>query len=243
MASRGTAMVTGAGSGIGQAAAEALAACGFEVILASLEPEPPPLSTRMRYVQIDIADLRQHAKLLESESKPACLVNCAGVTSLVRGDMLELTPESFDRSVGINLRGTFFLTQSVARLMLADRDARPTRSIITVGSLNAEVVGETRADYCITKAGLAMMTKLFAARLGTSGIAVYEVRPGIVRTPMTAPAAERYDHYIAEGGIPMNRWGEPADIAAVIATLARGDIPYTTGIAIDVAGGMQLHRI
>jgi NAD(P)-dependent dehydrogenase (short-subunit alcohol dehydrogenase family) len=158
--------------------------------------------------------------------------------------MLDLTPESFDRAVGVNLRGTFFLTQAAARHMLtAPTPEGPPRSIITVGSANAEIVGENRADYCMTKAALAMMSKLFASRLAGNGIAVYEVRPGIIRTAMTAPAASRYDAFIADGGVPMARWGEPADVAAAIAALARGEIPYATGIAIDIAGGMQLHRI
>jgi NAD(P)-dependent dehydrogenase (short-subunit alcohol dehydrogenase family) len=159
--------------------------------------------------------------------------------------LLDLQPESFDRAVAINLRGTFFLTQSVARRLLRDaaKDAASKRSIITVSSANAEIVGENRGDYCITKAGLTMMTKLFASRLAAAGIAVFEVRPGIIATRMTEPAADRYNNFIETGGVPMGRWGEPEDVAKAIATLARGDIPFATGIHVDVGGGLQIHRV
>ena len=170
-----------------------------------------------------------------------CLVNNAGVTSHVRGDVLDLAPDSFDHVMAVNLRGTFFLTQAVARRMAA-RPTKAFRSIVTIGSANAEIVGENRADYCMSKAALAMMSKIFAARLAPLGIAVFEVRPGIIRTAMTAPAAERYDGFIAAGGVPMGRWGEPADIAAAVAALARGNI-LPTGIAVDVGGGLNLHRL
>ena len=238
---RGTALVTGAGSGIGQATAYALAEQGFAVVMVSLEPAPSSVPDRARYVQADIADLDVHAGLLEAAGPLTCLVNSAGVTSLVRGDVLELTPESFDRVMSVNLRGTFFLSQAVARQMLAQPGEG--RSIVSVGSVNAEIVGETRGDYCMSKAGLAMMTKLLASRLGSAGIAVYEVRPGIIRTPMTSAATSRYDALIAAGGIPLARWGEPVDVARAICTLACNGFPYTTGVSIEVAGGLQLHRV
>jgi NAD(P)-dependent dehydrogenase (short-subunit alcohol dehydrogenase family) len=144
--------------------------------------------------------------------------------------------------MAVNLRGTFFLTQAVARRM-ASRRSDTFRSIVTIGSANAEIVGENRADYCMSKAALAMMSKLFAARLAPLGISVFEIRPGIIRTAMTAPATQRYDGFIAAGGVPAGRWGEPSDVGATVATLARGDIPYATGIAVDVGGGLQLHRL
>ena len=241
MIQRGTALVTGAGSGIGQATAFALAAHGFDIVMASLEPAPASLPDRARYVQVDIADLTANAELLETAGPLTCLVNCAGVTSLVRGDVLELTPESFDRVMSVNLRGTFFLSQAVARQMLSQ--AGEGRSIVSVGSINAEIVGETRGDYCMSKAGLGMMTKLLASRLGPAGIAVYEVRAGIIRTPMTNPAASRYDALIDAGGVPMARWGKAADVACAISTLACNSLPYTTGVTIEVAGGLQLHRV
>jgi NAD(P)-dependent dehydrogenase (short-subunit alcohol dehydrogenase family) len=162
--------------------------------------------------------------------------------------MLELTVESFDRSIGINLRGTFFLTQAVSKRMIAAHRhlAEPAtrwRSVITISSSNAEIVGDNRADYCISKAGLAMMNKLFASRLGEYGIGVYEIRPGIIHTDMTRPATEKYDRLVAQGGVPMGRWGEPEDVASAVLSLAQGSLNYATGIALDIAGGMQLYRI
>jgi NAD(P)-dependent dehydrogenase (short-subunit alcohol dehydrogenase family) len=255
--SRGVALVTGSGGGIGHAVSTHLFAAGFDVAMADLEETQEPLSQtpdegnggRVRTYGFDLARIESHEDLLDRVEadlgRITCLVNNAGVTSLVRGDLLDLQPESFDRAVAINLRGTFFLTQSVARRLLRDaaKDAASKRSIITVSSANAEIVGENRGDYCITKAGLTMMTKLFASRLAAAGIAVFEVRPGIIATRMTEPAADRYNNFIETGGVPMGRWGEPEDVAKAIATLARGDIPFATGIHVDVGGGLQIHRV
>lgn len=215
----------------------------------------PPLEgdpDRWMALHLDLADLAGHAAVLDRIEQAwgpvECLVNNAGVTSLVRGDMLELTVESFDRSIGINLRGTFFLTQAVGKRMVAAHRqlAEPAtrwRSAITISSSNAEIVGDNRADYCISKAGLAMMNKLFASRLGEYGIGVYEIRPGIIHTDMTRPAIEKYDRLVAQGGVPMGRWGEPEDVASAVLSLAQGSLNYATGIALDIAGGMQLYRI
>ncbi|MGH7101117.1 MAG: 3-ketoacyl-ACP reductase [Acetobacteraceae bacterium] len=258
---RGVALVTGAGSGLGHATSMELLQAGFDVAMAGLDatpaeglPEAIPPGRRLRYYQFDLADIGTHAALLgavEAElGELTCLVNNAGVTSLVRGDLLEITPASFDRCVGVNLRGTFFLSQAVARRLLSyprhpyppHRDALP-RSIIIISSANAEIVGEDRGDYCISKAGLAMMTKLFASRLAAHGIAVFEIRPGIIATGMTAPASERYTRFIAAGGVPARRWGRPGDVAVAVSTLARGEIPFSTGIHVDVGGGLQIHRV
>jgi NAD(P)-dependent dehydrogenase (short-subunit alcohol dehydrogenase family) len=254
--SRGIALVTGAGAGIGLAISGRLLESGFKVAMASLEECPDCLlgernltqEEMVRYYQFDLADLGSHGELLDTVRKDlgevTCLVNNAGVSSLVRGDLLNLNPESFDRSVAVNLRGTFFLTQIVARrLILQAPDRKLTRSIITISSANAEIVGENRGDYCITKAGLAMMTKLFASRLAEAGIAVFEIRPGVIATEMTLHAAERYNQLIEAGGVPMRRWGTPDDVATVVATLARGDVPFATGIHLDVGGGLQIHRV
>jgi NAD(P)-dependent dehydrogenase (short-subunit alcohol dehydrogenase family) len=250
---RGVALVTGAGRGIGYAIAKALAARGFDVALASLEDEGPSLDPfkalgrRALYYRFDLADLDQHETLLDQVERdlgaPACLVNNAGVSSLVRGDLLDVTRESFDRCVAVNLRGTFFLTQAVAKRMLAAAPSERLRTIVTISSANVEIVGENRGDYCMTKSALAMMNKLFASRLADSGIASFEVRPGIVRTDMTAPAFERYDRFIKAGGVPMRRWTEAEEIGLAVATLACGGLPHTTGIHIDVGGGMQLYRV
>jgi 3-oxoacyl-[acyl-carrier protein] reductase len=255
---RGTALVTGAGRGIGRAIAHALAADGFDVVMASLEAaDPDPAHTaaagahgpgRVIYQSFDVAELEAHATLVTDAiarfGPLTCLVNNAGVTSLERGDMLDLSAESFDRCVAVNLRGTFFLTQAVARHLLADASAgNRYRSIITVSSVNADIVGENRADYCLTKSALTMLNKLFAMRLAAAGVGVFEIRPGIVATDMTAPAKAKYDGFIDDGGVPMRRWGMPEDIGRGVATLARGDLPYATGIHIDIGGGMQLHRV
>ena len=248
------ALVTGAAGGIGHAISQQLLDAGFHVALADIVPVPAPQADPERFitVSLDLANLSCHAKALdqiEAQLGPIdCLVNNAGVTSMVRGDMLDLTVASFDRSIGINLRGTFFLTQAVARRMAAREkqlgDGRTTwRSIVTISSSNAEIVGENRADYCISKAGLSMLNKLFASRLGENGIGVYEIRPGIIHTDMTRPATEKYDRLVADGGVPMGRWGEPDDVASAVVSLARGAMHYATGIALDIAGGMQLYRI
>ncbi|MDP3256248.1 MAG: 3-ketoacyl-ACP reductase [Bosea sp. (in: a-proteobacteria)] len=247
------AIVTGAGRGIGRAIADALVEAGFVVARVSLEAQPETgsvLAGAGAYYSCDVADLTAHAALIarvaEDLGEPDCLVNNAGVTSAQRGDLLDLTPESYDRTLNVNLRAGFFLTQAFAHRRLAKasgRDEGGAGSIIFIGSANAEIIGENRADYCISKAGVAMMAKLFAARLAAEGIAVFEVRPGVIRTDMTAPAAAKYDALLAEGGIPMGRWGEPSDIGRAVAALATGAIPYATGIHIDIGGGLHLHRV
>ena len=251
------ALVTGGARGIGAAIATSLANAGFDVAIASLEPpsEAAPVleaidasGRHARYVEFDIADIARHASLVadlwSTFGAIDCLVNNAGVTSLERGDLLDLSLESFDRSVAVNLRGTFFLTQAVARRMLGQREhVASQRSIITITSANAEIVGENRADYCMTKAALSMMSKLYAARLAAAGIQVFEVRPGIIRTRMTEPAAARYDELIARDGVPMRRWGLPEDVGTAVATLASGRLPFATGEVINVGGGLHLHRL
>jgi NAD(P)-dependent dehydrogenase (short-subunit alcohol dehydrogenase family) len=254
-----TALVTGGARGIGHSAAAALLGAGFDVAIASLESDHEAEAglRRLRspdrevcYCTADIGDVAAHASLIDricARLGPIhCLVNNAGVTSITRGDPLDLSIDSFDRCVATNLRGTFFLTQAVARSMLvADESGTnsPYRSIVTITSVNAEALGLNRADYCITKAGLAMANKLFAARLAASRIHVFELRPGIIRTEMTAPARDKYDAYIADGGVPLDRWGEPAEVGTTVATIARGLLPFATGEVLNVGGGVQLHRI
>ncbi|TWF59154.1 NAD(P)-dependent dehydrogenase (short-subunit alcohol dehydrogenase family) [Neorhizobium alkalisoli] len=239
---RGGALVTGGAAGIGAATAIRLADEGFDVTVASLE-EMASLPPEIRYVQADVTRIETHDALVRMIQRPVALVNCAGITSTARGDMLELAPESFDRVMDVNVRATFFLTQAFARHMIAVGSAEDYRSIIFVGSINSEVVGENRADYCMSKAAVTMMSKLYAARLASQGIVTHEIRPGIIRTGMTAPATEKYDRLIADGGVPMSRWGEPEDVARAICALARGDFPYATATVTEIAGGLQLHRV
>lgn len=252
-------MVTGGGRGIGAAIVGALAAAGFDIAIASRESASDAaevvanvrgLGRRALYCEHDVAEIIRHGELVDRVAGELgqldCLVNNAGVTSLRRGDMLCLTPESFDRTLGVNLRGTFFLTQMVARAMIAKptgKEAARYRSIINITSANAEIVGMDRADYCMSKAALSMMSKLFAARLASSQIHVFEVRPGIIRTDMTKPAEAKYDAFIAQDGVPMQRWGTPQDVATTVATLAEGRLPFATGEIVNVGGGLHIHRL
>ena len=173
------------------------------------------------------------------------LVNNAGVAPEVRADILEATEESFDRVIAINLRGPYFLTQRVAKHMIEyvqkHPDAQP--KIINIGSNSAYTSSTSRGDYCISKAGIGMMTKLYADRLAEYGILVYEIRPGIIATDMTAVVKEKYDRLFAEGITPIRRWGTPEDVAKAVVALAEGALPYSTGEVINVDGGFHLHRL
>ncbi len=201
---------------------------------------------RAIFVAQDIADLGAQAEFVERVwagfGTLDCLVNNAGVQVAVRGDILDVTPESFDRVLGVNLRATFFLTQAVARRMLAQSrvPGDPQRSIVTISSANARTVGPNRAEYCMAKSGLSMMNQLFAHRLADADVMCYEIRPGIIRTDMTAGAFDRYDPLIRDGLTPVRRWGEPADVGATVAALARRLLPFNTGDAFNVDGGLHM---
>jgi 3-oxoacyl-[acyl-carrier protein] reductase len=255
----GAAVVTGGGRGIGAAIVVALARAGFDVAIVSSETEAEAgkaidearrFGGKVRYLQHDIASVAEHGGVVEqigSALGPVrCLVNNAGVSSLKRGDLLNLSVESFDRSLGVNLRGTFFFTQAVANRMLGEtstRETQPYRSIVTITSANVDIIGVDRADYCMSKAALSMMSRLYATRLASSRIHVFEVRPGIIRTEMTRPATEKYDDFIARGGVPQGRWGAPEDVGTTVASIAEGRLPFTTGDVINVGGGLHLHRV
>ena len=159
---------------------------------------------------------------------------------LNRGDLLDVTEESYNRCLDTNLRGTFFLTQRVARHMVENPavEGDPPRSIVVISSVNAEIMAITRGEYCLSKAALAMLTKLFGIRLADAGIGVYEVRPGIIRTPMTKPSADRYDGEISKGLSPIRRWGEVEDVGQAVATLATGGLPFSVGQPVYVDGGL-----
>jgi 3-oxoacyl-[acyl-carrier protein] reductase len=173
------------------------------------------------------------------------LVNNAGVAPTVRADVLDATEESFDRVLGINLKGPYFLTQLAARWMIEQReaDASFAGAIVNISSISATEASINRGDYCISKAGLAMATQLWAHRLAEHGIAVYEIRPGLIRTDMSAPVAEKYDRLIAGGLIIENRWGNPDEVGRAVAMLARGELTYATGNVLNIDGGLTLRRL
>jgi NAD(P)-dependent dehydrogenase (short-subunit alcohol dehydrogenase family) len=240
------ALVTGANRGLGRGIALALQARGFDVVANDLESPSEPLKGAA-FLPGDIADTRQHARMVEEAwnafGRLDCLVNNAGVMSSVRGDLLELTEVSFDRVLGINLRGTFFLTQRVAKRMLAAPFAEHFRSIVTISSVNAFMAGGTRADYSISKSALTMLVKLYAIRLADAGIRCYEVRPGIMRTDMTSSVREQYERKIADGLVPIKRWGEAEDVGRCVAMLASGELGFSTGEAVHVDGGLHVQTL
>ncbi|WP_315833683.1 3-ketoacyl-ACP reductase [Bradyrhizobium prioriisuperbiae] len=246
------AFITGAGRGIGRGIALVLAEKGFRIVVndmqasADLDETLALLAARgaeAKAVVGDIAAIDHHQDLIETAwaefGRIDCLVNNAGVSVATRGDILDVTSQSFDRLITINLRGPFFLTQACARRMVATPTAG-FRSIITISSMNAEAASPDRAEYCISKTGLSMMTKLFALRLAGEGIHTYEIRPGVIRTAMTAVAKDKYDRIFADNGAPLSRWGEPEDVGRAVATLASGAFPYSTGEVVHVDGGLSL---
>ncbi len=251
---RPVALVTGGLRGIGFACAEALAEAGFDIFIADLAEQPhehvePALTkhgARFAYARCDIADVAAHEALADDCTAKLggidCLVNNAGVGAVVRGDMLSVAPENFDRVMSINLRGTVFLTNAVARAMLQTRSDH-ARSIVTITSVSAEMVSPERADYCVSKAALSMWVKNLAVRLAPENIGVFEVRPGIIRTDMTAAVADKYDRLIAGGLVPSARWGEAGDVASAVAALASGKLGFATGTVVNVDGALSVPRL
>jgi NAD(P)-dependent dehydrogenase (short-subunit alcohol dehydrogenase family) len=249
------AMVTGARRGIGRAIAMAMAGAGFDVALndvaASDEIEQAAQDIRKMgrqavVVTSDISDISQHGQMLDRGEEAigplTTLINNAGVSVLNRGDLLDVTPESYDRCLDINTRGTFFLTQTFARRLLARERPATEHAIITISSANAIGVSINRGEYCISKAGVSMISKLFAARLANEGIGVYEIQPGFIATEMTAPSKARYDGMIAGGLTAMNRWGTPEDVARIAVTMATGGLPYTVGQIVAADAGLLTVR-
>jgi NAD(P)-dependent dehydrogenase (short-subunit alcohol dehydrogenase family) len=247
--------VTGARRGIGRAIAYAFAEAGHDVVVNDVVEDEAARETlariaergaRAAFVKGDIADLQAHEAMLErvfaAFSGIDVLVNNAGIQVRARGDMLDVTPESYDRLMAVNLRGPFFLTQAIARRWLRE-GAREGRSIISIASANAVMASINRAEYCLSKTGVSMMTKLFALRLAEAGIGVFEIRPGVIRTDMTADVREDYERRIAGGLAPIRRWGEPQDIGRVAVALASGDFHFSTGEAVHVDGGLHIARL
>jgi NAD(P)-dependent dehydrogenase (short-subunit alcohol dehydrogenase family) len=248
--SKGVAIITGAQRGIGRAIALALAAEAFDIAAVDLEngdglrdtcAAAEKLGVRAISVACDISDVKQHGRLLDTISAQlgaaTVLVNNAGVSVLSRGDLLDISEQSFDRCISVNTRGTFFLTQAFAKRLL-DVKTGNHRAIITVTSANATAVSIARGEYCISKAGASMGSKLFAARLANEGIGVYEIQPGVIATEMIGPSRARYEKLIDDGLTEIKRMGTPEEVGRIAATLALGLLPYTSGQVIHADGGI-----
>jgi 3-oxoacyl-[acyl-carrier protein] reductase len=258
------ALVTGGTRGIGLGIARALAADGWRLALCGMRDPDAVAATvedlraggapEVAYWRADVSSRDDRGRLMRGiETRFArldALVNNAGKAPAVRADLLEASEESFEDLLRTNLQGPYFLTQAAARLMLEGGTEVPpstlghTRGgIVFVTSVSAEMASLNRGDYCVSKAGLAMAAQLFALRLGPLGVPVYEVRPGIIATDMTAGVKAVYDQRIADGLVPEGRWGYPEDVGRTVAALLRGDVPYATGSVIHVAGGLQIGRL
>lgn len=256
---RKVALVTGASRGIGRGIAASLAGAGFDVVVnfaqdldaaRQVQAEIEATGGRAHLVRADIGDRADRERLVEeaywSGGRLDLLVNNAGAAPAVRADLLDASEESFDRVLGTNLKGPYFLTQAVARRMIEQVQAGTLShpKIVTIGSISAYAASVNRGDYCLAKAGLAMLTKLYADRLAEHGINVYEIRPGIVETDMTRGVREKYDELILERGItPIRRWGQPDDVARAVLAIATDLLPFSTGQVIDVDGGFHLHTL
>jgi NAD(P)-dependent dehydrogenase (short-subunit alcohol dehydrogenase family) len=250
-------LVTGASRGIGRAIAVALAGAGHDVVVNYVTnadaakqavAELEGLGARALAVRADIADADDRRRLVE-ESYQAfgaidLLVNNAGVAPSVRADILEADESSFDRVLAINLRGPYFLTQLVARRMIEQAPRPSPPKIVVISSISAYAASTNRGDYCLAKAGLAMMVALYAARLAEHGINVYEIRPGVIATDMTEAVKEHYDRLIlTEGLTPIRRWGQPEDVGRAVVAVATDLLPFSTGQVIDVDGGFHLRTL
>ena len=240
------ALVTGATQGIGKGIADALKTSGYEVIYSSRHPD---LDGEVTY-KCDISKAEDRASLAkfidEKYGRLDLLVNNAGVACEVRLDVLETTEESFDRVVGINTKGTFFMCQIFANLMISYlsknlEDYSPR--IVNISSVSAYTSSTSRGEYCISKAGISMATLLFADRLAEYGIPVFEVRPGIIKTPMTEVVSAKYDKLIAEGLTPIKRWGTPEDVAKCVVAAASGLLDFGTGTVLNADGGFHIRRL
>jgi 3-oxoacyl-[acyl-carrier protein] reductase len=255
------ALITGASRGIGRGIALELArAGGHDLLINYAGNEAAALECkslcekilggahRAMIVQADVSLAADRERMIEFARREFgrldLLVNNAGVAPNVRADLLEAGEESFDRVIGINLKGPYFLTQKAAKMMIdsAPIDGTP-RAVVNVTSISAFTVSTNRGDYCVAKAGLAMMTKLYAVRLAELGIGVFEIQPGVIATDMTEAVKEKYDRLFTEGLAPINRWGTPSDVGKAVVAVATGLFPYSTGQVFNVDGGFHIHTI
>jgi NAD(P)-dependent dehydrogenase (short-subunit alcohol dehydrogenase family) len=253
-----TALVTGGTRGIGLGIARALAREGWNLVLCGTRPEADVSATldelrqsggAVGYEAADLSSAADRVLLVEAlrvkYGTLNALVNNAGRAPRQRADLLDAGEDSFEELIRTNLQGPYFLTQAVAREQVARREADPsfTAAIVFITSVSAQMASINRGEYCVSKAGLSMAARLFALRLAGIGIPVYEVRPGIIATDMTAGVKEAYDARISDGLVPERRWGTPEDVGRVVAALLRGDAPYATGSVINVDGGLSLPRL
>lgn len=258
MPDKRVALVTGAGRGIGRGIALALAEQHWTIVVnyrENFEAANDVVATIQAAqgeaiaLQADIAHTNEHTRLVEqilsTYGQIDLLVNNAGMAPRQRRDLLEMTEASYDEVMAVNLKGPFFLTQHIAQVMI-DLKAKgivESPRIINIGSMSAYISSTNRAEYCVSKAGMGMMTLLFADRLAEYGINVYEVRPGIIATDMTHGVSAKYDKLIADGITPIRRWGHPDDVAKTVVAIAEGYLPFSTGEVINVDGGIHFHRL
>ena len=241
------ALVTGGSRGIGLGVARALLQDGFEVAICGMRPTCA--LPEFFYVPCDVSNRSAREKMLaairQRFGKLHVLVNNAGIAPKVRADILDASEESFAQLIHTNLQGPYFLTQAIARWMIEQKKADTSwrGCIVNVSSISATVASVNRGDYCISKAGVAMATQLWAARLGEFDIPAYEVRPGVIKTDMTSVVTEKYDKLFANGLAIQARWGLPEDVGKAVASLARGDFPYSTGQVVMVDGGLTMQRL
>jgi 3-oxoacyl-[acyl-carrier protein] reductase len=265
MQNKPVAIVTGASRGIGKGIAIELAGIGFDIVINHYDftKDGKPDETTAKKTLTDIeskgvdcialrgdvssdADRKALVKAVKDKfGRCDILVNNAGVAPLKRVDLLEATEESFDRVLNINLKGPYFLTQLVAKWMIEQKKQNPERSyrIVNIGSMSSYTSSPARGEYCISKAGVSMMTMLYADRLAEFGIGVFEIRPGIIETDMTSVVKEKYDKLIAEGITPIKRWGQPEDIAKAVSAIAEAKLDFSTGQVINVDGGFHFRRL
>jgi 3-oxoacyl-[acyl-carrier protein] reductase len=259
------AIVTGASRGIGKAIAKKLAEIGYELVISyyDFNAEGQPDDSFALKIQKEIRDSGTACEIIKSDvgntedrkelinfvknkfGRCDMLVNNAGTAPLKRLDILEGTEEDFDRVIKINLKGTYFLTQLVSKWMIEQKKQYPERSfrIVSIASISSYTSSPSRGAYCISKAGISMMTKLYADRLSEYNIGVFEIRPGIIATDMTLPVKNKYDKLISEGLTPIKRWGQPEDVANAVGTIAQGSLDFSTGSFINVDGGFHLRRL
>jgi 3-oxoacyl-[acyl-carrier protein] reductase len=256
MRDRPVAIVTGASRGIGKGVALELASLGYDLVVNRVQEQQPDvlgeagaLGSRCEFAPGNVADAEVRRRIVETAKatfgRCDLLVNNAGAAPIKRLDLLEATEESFDRVLGINLKGPYFLTQLVANWMIEQRKQDPRRPmrIVNIGSISAYTSSPSRGEYCISKAGIAMMTKLYADRLAEYEIGVFEISPGIIETDMTSAVKDKYDKLIAEGLTPIRRWGKPGDVAKAVGAIAEGRLDFSTGSVINVDGGFHLKRL